>query len=91
MGAFYKNNIFNNDNVKRLKILGISLLIIYGLQLAFDITLYQYKKQLVEIANYSISAFLSGAEWLFMGLIALLIANILKRSVELKEEQELTI
>lgn len=34
---------------------------------------------------------LSGAEWLFMGLITLLIANILKRSVEYKEEQDLTI
>ncbi|MBK5195736.1 MAG: DUF2975 domain-containing protein [Proteiniphilum sp.] len=36
-------------------------------------------------------SYLSGAEWLFMGLIALLIANILKRSVELKEESDLTI
>jgi len=91
MAAFYKNHIFNNDNVKRLNILGISLLIIYGLQLIFDITIFLYKKQLIEIENYSLSIHLSGAEWLFMGFITLLIANILKRSVELKEEQELTI
>lgn len=91
MGAFYKHKIFDHENVRRLNILGILLLIIFTLQLVVDITDYYYKKSLIEIANYHLSIHLSGAEWLFMGLIVLLGARILKRSVELKEEQELTI
>ena len=91
IGAFYKDRIFNHTNVRRLKILGSLLLIIYGLQLIFDITIYCYERSLIDIAHYTLSIYLSGAEWLFMGLIALLIANILKRSVELKEESDLTI
>lgn len=91
MGAFYKDDIFNRRNMKRLNILGILLIAIFVLQLVMDITYFHYKKSLIEITNYSLSIHLSGAEWLFMGLSTLLIAQILKRSVELKEEQELTI
>lgn len=91
IGAFYKDHIFNHTNVRRLKIVGSLLLIIYGLQLIFDITLYGYQRSLIDITHYTLSIYLSGAEWLFMGLIALLIANILKRSVEMKEESDLTI
>ncbi len=91
MGAFYKDDIFNLRNVKRLNISGSLLVAIFVLQLVMDITDYHYKKSLIEITNYSLSVHLSGAEWLFMGLSTLLIAQILKRSVELKEEQELTI
>lgn len=91
MGAFYRNNVFESKNVKRLKILGILMLILYMLKTAMDITDYYYKKSLIDLANYKLSIYLSGAEWLFMGLIALLLAQILKRSVEFKEEQELTI
>ncbi len=91
LGAFYRNHIFSYRNVKRIKIVGSLLLIIYGLQFIFDITLYCYKNKLIEIPHYNISIHLSGAEWLFLGLITLLIGNILKRSVELKEESELTI
>lgn len=91
MGAFYKGDIFNRRNMKCLNILGFLLIAIFTLQLVMDITDYHYKKTLIEITNYSLSVHLSGAEWLFMGLSTLLIAQILKRSVELKEEQELTI
>ena len=91
MGAFYKNDIFNNRNVKRLNILGSVLMFIFVIQFVMDITFYYYKKSLIDVANYRLSIHLSGAEWLFMGLSTLLIAQILKRSVELKEEQELTI
>jgi hypothetical protein len=65
--------------------------VVYLLQIIFDLTLYYYKKLLIDIPNYSLSIYLSGAEWLFLGLITLLLANILKRSVEYKEEQDLTI
>ena len=91
IGAFYKDHIFNRDNVRRLKILGNILLVVYLLQIIFDLTLYYYKKLLIDIPNYSLSIYLSGAEWLFLGMITLLLANILKRSVEYKEEQDLTI
>ena len=91
MGAFYKNNIFTHDNVRRMKMLGLLLLVIYLLDFLLDVTDYYYKNSLIETANYSISVHISGVEWLFMGLITLLIAMILKRSVEIKEEQDLTI
>lgn len=89
--AFYKDHIFHRENVRRLNILGSILLVVYLLQITFDLTLFYYKRLLIDIPNYSISIHLSGAEWLFMGLITLLIAHILKRSVEYKEEQDLTI
>lgn len=89
--AFYKDHIFNRENVRRLNILGCILLVVYLLHITFDLSLFYYKRFLIQIPNYSLSINLSGAEWLFMGLITLLIANILKRSVEYKEEQDLTI
>ncbi|MDD2931300.1 MAG: DUF2975 domain-containing protein [Fermentimonas sp.] len=56
-----------------------------------DITYFYFEKSLIEIPNYSLSVYFSNAEWVFMGLITLLIASVLKRSVEMKEEQDLTI
>ena len=91
IGAFYKNNIFNYQNVRRLNILGILLLVIFALGLTLEITYFCYQRRLIEISNYSLSLYLSGAEWLFMGLVSILIASVLKRSVEIKEEQDLTI
>ena len=91
IGAFYKNDIFSYINVKILNILGVLLVIIFALGITLDIVSFNYQKSLIEIPNYSLSIYLSGAEWLFMGLISLLIASILKRSVEMKEEQDLTI
>ena len=84
-------HIFNYQNVRRLNILGILLLVIFALGLTLDITYFCYQRRLIEISNYSLSLYLSGAEWLFMGLVSILIASVLKRSVEIKEEQDLTI
>ncbi|MDD4777773.1 MAG: DUF2975 domain-containing protein [Fermentimonas sp.] len=91
IGAFYKNKIFNYRNVRRLNILGVLLIIIFAILISLDIIYFHYKKSLIDIPNYSLYVYLSNAEWLFMGLITLLIASVLKRSVEMKEEQDLTI
>lgn len=89
--AFYRDNIFSNDNVRRLRLLGIFAVILYVLQLMFYLMYYVRVKSLIEISHYKLRMPDLGHEILLMGIVVLIATNVMKRAITLKEEQELTI
>lgn len=92
VSAFYKDNIFSNDNVRRLKLIGIFTLVLYALKALFYFLYYVYIKSIFEIADYKITM----SEYfehksLLLGIVLLIAANVMKRAITMKEEQDLTI
>ncbi len=90
--AFYKDNIFCNVNVRRLKLLGIYTLILWALDVAFNSMYLASVKSLIELADYQIiiSEYLEH-KLLLLGIILLIATNVMKRAITIKEEQDLTI
>ncbi len=90
--AFYKDDIFSNDNVRRLRLLGTYTLILWVLEVAFYSMYLTTVKSLIEIADYKIimSEHLEH-ELLLFGVILLIATNVMKRAITIKEEQDLTI
>jgi hypothetical protein len=90
--SIMKDDIFNQRNITRIRRIGYSLLIIFGIAAFGDYVVYRLGKQLVELADYN-HVFTLKDEYIFLlfGLITLLFAEILKISHTMKEEQELTI
>lgn len=91
MLAFYRDTIFSNDNVRRLRLLGIFTLILYGLNLAFYLMYYARINSLIEISHYKLKMPDLSHEILLMGIVLLIATNVMKRAITLKEEQDLTI
>lgn len=90
--AFYRDNIFCNANVRRLRLLGIYALILWVLEVAFYSMYLSTVNSLLELANYKIviSEYLKH-ELLLLGIILLIATNVMKRAITIKEEQDLTI
>ncbi len=91
--SIYKGNIFTSDNVYRLNILGYIVLITYAIALAWGQLLYMEKKSIVELENYHIPApdIWGSVSFVMFGVIILLIAQVMKKALLMKEEQDLTI
>lgn len=91
MSRISNGNIFSAENVKSLNWLGIFLLSVFFLLFLFDFLGYLSAKSLFSFSSYAIKMSLPDFLWAILGLSALLIAEVLKRAIEIKEEQELTI
>ncbi len=87
-----KNVIFDTKNIKRIRNLGYALIILF-----FDMLLSQYLgsltvKDLVAFKDYKISYIeIENTSYLLFGFASLLFAEILKISLKMKEEQDLTV
>ena len=91
MSRISNGNIFSAENVRSLNWLGIFLISVFFLLFLFDFLGYLSAKSLFAFSSYTIKMTLPDFLWAILGLSALLIAEVLKRAIELKEEQELTI
>lgn len=88
--AVGKSKIFEWVNVKRLRYIGCSLVVLFLIDFVGNIILLQMTRGYVSFSNYHLDG-----EWnainLILGLFSLLIAEIFAKGLHLKEEQELTI
>lgn len=87
-----KGEILMIKNIKRIAAIGWFLIAYYVL----DLTLYNIgeayiAQQLVQIEGYNITFSFSDSTALILGIVTLLFAEILKLSLRMKEEQDLTI
>jgi hypothetical protein len=89
--SLYRNNVFNQLNVKRIEKIGIYYIIVYGYQLLFELYEYQAAKSVIDLEKYQIAHPEYINSLLLIGLVALIIATVMKRALSIKEEQELTI
>lgn len=91
--SVYKGDIFNSDNVTRLNILGCIFTISYFIALCLGYLLYFEDKATVTLENFEVPApnILGSFHFLLFGVIILLIAQVMKKALLMKEEQDLTI
>ena len=87
---------FNLENVRRIRVLGIMLIVLELLIYMGSKIVGWMSNNLLELNDISFRKsfhmdldFLGN--WVFVGLMILVIAEVLKKGVEMQEEQELTI
>jgi hypothetical protein len=90
--SIIKNDIFEIKNVRRMRVIGNCLLVMFAIGVYFMIFSTAQAKQLFAFENYRI-VYEIGEDYylLILGLITLLFAEILKISHTIKRENELTI
>jgi|GEM_PF-5874420 len=87
-----KNNIFDQNNITRMRKIGYALLIVFALNLIlYPLTIYLYQNFFgISIGN-EIGSIRDDYSFLLTGLLVLLFAEIMKISHTIKEENELTV
>lgn len=91
IGWIKTNIIFERENIRLIRCLGIELLIVYFGNVLVNFLSYKSALSLFSFSEYEIQMHSMDAIWLLFGIIVLLVAEILSRAIALKEEQELTI
>ncbi len=90
--SIVKNEIFDEKNIKRIRRVGYSLLICFGLVFLFAYTLTATSQALIGMENYKIVLNLGDDLMvLLFGFVVLLFAEILKIALKMKEENDLTV
>ncbi|MDR3220348.1 MAG: DUF2975 domain-containing protein [Dysgonamonadaceae bacterium] len=90
--SIIQNVLFDEINVKRIRRIGYSILVLFGLLVFSSLVCTAEAKNVFSFEDYKIVHSL-GVDYylLLIGLITLLFAEILKISHKMKEEQDLTI
>ncbi|MDR0438534.1 MAG: DUF2975 domain-containing protein [Bacteroidales bacterium] len=86
-----KNKVFDPWNINRLRKIGNALLIFYVVCLAWDYFSYRIATHVVHVEGYSLQIDWGNITLILLGLVMLMFAEVLKVSVKLKEEQDLTV
>lgn len=91
INSITKEVIFEKENIRRIRLIGISLILFYFLYFFYNFLNFKRNSQLFEFSDYTLKMDSVDAIWLMLGIVVLLIAEIISRGKALKEEQELTI
>lgn len=91
MRSIGKDVIFTLQNIKYVTRLGVFLLGVFCVDFIIEIISHMSNKMLFDFSDYILRMSFPDFLWGLLGVITLLIAEILKRAIVLKEEQDLTI
>ena len=86
-----KNRIITSSLILRTRVLGWILLLFSILDILYTINETMIQRSIMEIENYQIVMGQPDYMMLVLGLVILILAEILKMSLKIKEEQDLTI
>ena len=86
-----KGKMLEHKTIRNIQRVGYLLIIYYLINIVAYLSDFVIAKHIVTLEKYRIIVDLSDFSFLFLGLVTLLLAEILKVSVQLKEEQDLTI
>ena len=87
-----RSKVFEVVNVKRLRYIGYAILLISGMGLVMYYLNYRIASHVVQIEGYLLQwAWWREMSLFLLGLVVLAFAEVLKISVRLKEEQDLTV
>ncbi len=94
--SIIKEKPFIRENVKRIRFIGLLLIGVEVFLLIIDKIIFWLSKGLIVLEDLSYRSSISlGTDllnnWIFVGVMILIIAQVFKSGIELKEEQELTI
>ena len=87
-----KSIIFDKKNIKRLRLIGIGLLLIFLYNFILELFQLRMARDMIAIPGYTISSSnVAAALNLILGIISFLVAEIFAIGLRLKEDQEFTI
>ncbi|SDZ79766.1 Protein of unknown function [Porphyromonadaceae bacterium NLAE-zl-C104] len=89
--SLYRNHVFTTENVKRIQRIGLFCIIVYAYFFLFGLHLYIQAKTAIDLEKYKIAFPELANEMLLFGVVALIVAAVMKRAIAIKEEQELTV
>lgn len=89
--SLYRNHVFTPDNVKRIEKIGIFCIIVYLFVLSLALHMCIQAKGTIDLEKYKIVYPNPSNELLLFGIVALIVATVMKRAIAIKEEQDLTI
>ena len=85
------NKIFDPANIRKLRFIGYALLAYYATELIFNLIHYRVSASVVRVDGYSLQVDPGNITLVLLGLVVLMFAEVLKVSVQMKEEQDLTV
>ena len=86
-----KNKIFDPTNIHKLRFIGYELLAFYAAKLIFNLIHYRISANVIRVEGYSLQVNWGNSSFVLLGLVVLIFAEVLKVSVQMKEEQDLTV
>ena len=86
-----RGKIFDPTNIRKLRFIGYALLAFYIVNFFFNFFHYRIALHVVHIEGYSLKMNWGNTTLVILGFVVLMFAEVLKVSVQLKEEQALTI
>ena len=91
LNSVCRDKIFNPENIIKLRIIGYSSLALYVVNLIINFFDFRTALHVVEVEGYSLQMDWGNIYLVVLGLVILMFAEVLKVSVQLKEEQDLTV
>jgi len=86
-----KDKIFNADNIRKLRFIGYALLTFFTADVIFNFLHYWIAARVIQVEGYVLRMSWDNATLVLLGLVVLMFAEVLKVSVRMKEEQDLTV
>jgi len=86
-----RNKVFEPVNVKRLRKIGYAILLLYAIFFLSNYFDYKIAAYVVQVEGYLLQMGRGNVMLALLGLVILMFAEVLKVSVRLKEEQDLTV
>ena len=86
-----KDKIFDPANIRKMRFIGYALLAFYVANFVFHFIHYRIAASVVEIDGYKLQMDWGNTSLILLGFVVLMFAEVLKVSVFMKEEQDLTV
>jgi len=86
-----KNKIFDSANIGKLRSIGYALLALYTATFIVNFFHYRIATHVIHVEGYSLRMDMGNITLVMLGFVVLMFAEVLKISVHLKEEQDLTV
>ena len=91
--SIVKNDIFDEKNIRRIRRVGYSLIVVFLIGVYYAIVLKATALQIVSLKDYKIISSLDSDDIFIitLGIVVLIFAEVLKIATQMKEEQDLTV
>jgi len=86
-----KDKIFDPSNIRKMRFIGYALLAYYAATFVANFLHFRIAANVVEVDGYKLLMDWGNTTVVLLGFVVLMFAEVLKVSVQLKEEQELTV
>lgn len=86
-----KGILLDNKVIRKISRMGWMIVSYYAINLFFNLGMTYSAKQMIELKDYNIVYDFSNTTLLILGLITLMLGEVLRTSLTMKEEQDLTI